>query len=58
MNKNILKRAGWKACKGEFRGLWEHPQYPGSRFSLKVAYEQEFRRMAFLIGEKTQEGEK
>jgi len=52
MNKNTLLRAGWKRCKGEYRGLWEHPQYPGSRFSLKSAYEQEFRRLAHLIGQR------
>jgi hypothetical protein len=47
MNAQVLIRNGWKRCKGEFRGLWAHPSYPGSRFILKVAFEQEFKRLAF-----------
>ncbi len=46
---DALKNNGWRHCAGaEFRGLWQHPAYPGSRFSLDAAYDQMLKRLKYL----------
>jgi hypothetical protein len=49
MTTDDMKRNGWKRS-AEYPDLWEHPDYPGSRFDLKTAKAQEVRRLSFRAG--------